>query len=77
MHLPNTDTHPVSFSAVLVHLRHNQLYLPEYLPKRVFKQVCVYVSVQREVKEESMCESHSLNRASLSACALLGSVWQR
>ncbi len=55
--LPNNDdTHPVSFSAVSVLLRHNRLWLPEYYSKRV----CFH-SKRSE-------RGINLNRASLSAC---------
>ncbi len=54
--LPNNDTHPVSFSAVSVPLRHNRLWLPEYYSKRV----CFH-SKRSE-------RGINLNRASLSAC---------
>ncbi len=32
-----------SFSAIYVNLKHNRLCLPEYLPKRLFKQLCVCI----------------------------------
>ncbi len=63
MHGPNTDTHPVSFSAVYVNLRHNRLCLPEYLPNGYFNItlcVCMYPSV------EALSETRYLNHASLS-----------
>ncbi len=45
-----------SFSVVYVNLRHNRLCLPEYLPKRVFEQLCVCIRPLRRY----------LNRVSLS-----------
>ncbi len=60
-----------SFSAVYVNLRHNRLCLPEYLPKRVFEQLCVCIRPLRRY----------LKRASLSLCtralSVCGSGWGR
>ncbi len=62
--LPNNDdTHPVSFSAVSVHLRHNRLWLPEYYSKRV----CFHS--KRSERKINLRELRSLNRASLGMCA--------
>ncbi len=44
MHIPNTETHPVSFSAVSVHLRHNQMCLQNTCQNGYLNiTLCVYV----------------------------------
>ncbi len=70
MHGPNTDTYPVSFSAVYVNLRQTDCVYQNTCQNGYFNItlcVCMYPSV------EALSETRYLNRASLShslsACA--------
>ncbi len=82
-HFKTKYTHPVSFSAIPVHLRHNRLCLPEYLPKRVFKHNFVWMFPFKEKWKRnhsvwiaplslSLSLSLSLCVCSLQVCAAAG-----
>ncbi len=65
MHGPNTDTHPVSFSAVYVNLRQTDCVYQNTCQNGYFNiTLCVCVCMYPSV--EALSETRYLNRASLS-----------